>query len=64
MKRLIKLPKVIEKTARKRSAIYDGMNQGTFPKPVVLGAKSVAWVESEIDAWIEARIAERDQRAA
>ncbi len=32
-----------------------------FPKPVRTGKNSVAFVEAEIDAWIEARIAERDQ---
>ncbi len=32
-----------------------------FPKPVRMSANSVAFVESEIDAWIEARIAERDE---
>ena len=32
-----------------------------FPKPVRLGKNSVAFVEAEIDAWIESRIAERDE---
>ena len=32
-----------------------------FPKPVRIGKNSVAFVEAEIDAWIEARIAERDE---
>lgn len=43
-----------------RSAIYERMAQGDFPKPVKLGASS-AWVESEIDRWIAARISERDR---
>jgi prophage regulatory protein len=34
---------------------------GKFPKPVKGVAKASAWVESEIDALIAARIAERDQ---
>ena len=33
-----------------------------FPKPVRTGANSVAFVESEIEAWIQARIAERDEK--
>jgi len=28
----------------------------TFPRPVRLGARAVGWVESEIDAWLAARI--------
>ena len=31
-----------------------------FPKPVRLGKNSIAFVSTEIDAWIEARIADRD----
>ena len=33
---------------------------GLFPRRVKLGAGRVGWVEEEIDAWIESRIAERD----
>jgi prophage regulatory protein len=32
---------------------------GKFPAPVKLGPSRSAWVDAEIDAWIEARIAER-----
>jgi len=32
---------------------------GTFPQRVQVSAARVAWVESEIDQWIEARIASR-----
>lgn len=34
---------------------------GKFPKPVKIGASRNAWVESEIDAHIDARISERDR---
>jgi prophage regulatory protein len=44
-----------------RSAIYDAVRRGTFPQPVKLGARCVAWISSEIDAYIAARIAERGQ---
>ena len=42
------------------STIYDGIKAGTFPAPIQLGPKSVGWVESEINAWLAARIAARD----
>jgi prophage regulatory protein len=35
-----------------------------FPQPIQLGPNRVGWIESEVDAWIDARIAERDQRGA
>lgn len=48
------------RTGLSRSTIYAMMTQGTFPKPVRLGARAVGWPESEIAAWLEARKAERD----
>jgi prophage regulatory protein len=32
---------------------------GSFPKPVPLSSKRIAWIESEIDAWLAAKAAER-----
>ncbi|MDR3484633.1 MAG: AlpA family phage regulatory protein [Bradyrhizobium sp.] len=37
---------------------------GTFPKRVPIGAGRYAYVESEIDGYIEQKIAERDARNA
>jgi len=36
----------------KRSAIYQRMSEGRFPKSRSLGGKCTVWVEAEIDAWI------------
>ena len=33
---------------------------GNFPGRVQLGGNAVAWIESEIDAWLEERAADRD----
>jgi prophage regulatory protein len=60
---LWRLPRVIGKTGRSRSSIYDAIKAGTFPRPVALGGSSVAWVSTEVQAWISARIAERDAKA-
>ena len=37
--------------------------KGKFPKRVQLGPKSVGWVETEIDEWVERRAAERIEAA-
>lgn len=42
------------------STIYAKIKAGTFPKPVKQG-RSSAWLESEIDAYIEGLKAERDR---
>jgi prophage regulatory protein len=45
------------RTGLSRSSIYAAMAAGTFPKPIRLGALAVGWLESEIDAWLNERIA-------
>ncbi|MFI4957392.1 MAG: helix-turn-helix transcriptional regulator [Gammaproteobacteria bacterium] len=54
---LCRMPSVLKKTTLSKSEIYKRINEGTFPLPVRLGPCSVAWVESEIEAWIIAQIA-------
>lgn len=55
---LIRRKEVERRTALSRSRIYDLLKQDSFPKPVRLGAMSVAWVEAEIQDWIASRIAD------
>ncbi len=35
------------------------MNDGEFPKSISLGDRAVAWVESEVDDWMENILMER-----
>ncbi|MBM7038070.1 AlpA family transcriptional regulator [Vibrio ulleungensis] len=51
--RFLKLKEVIKKTALSRSAIYRKMDEGSFPKSVSLGDRAVAWIESEVEEWME-----------
>jgi prophage regulatory protein len=54
---------VKSKVGLETSQIYQLVAAGKFPAPVPIGARAVAWVEDEIDAWIDERIAERAKRA-
>jgi len=48
----------------KKGAILKRIAEGTFPAPVNLGYwNSQGWLASEVDAWVAARIAERDQQS-
>jgi prophage regulatory protein len=47
-----------------RTHLHELIRVGKFPKPVKIGLRRNAWVESEIDAWILQLIAERDGVAA
>ncbi|PKG49289.1 MULTISPECIES: helix-turn-helix transcriptional regulator [Halomonadaceae] len=67
MANLIKLKAVKEKTALSTSTIYRGIERGSFPKPIPLtpNGRAVAWLESEVDQWIEQRIeAARQEKGA
>jgi prophage regulatory protein len=37
---------------------------GLFPAPAKMGANTNAWLEAEIDAWLQDRVAERDAKRA
>jgi len=51
--RVLKRRAVEAKTGLTRSALYDLISKGLFPRPIRLGLRSVGWVEAEVDQWIE-----------
>ena len=51
--KLLRRKAVEEITGLSRSSIYAKMEKGTFPKPIKLGIKAVAWKHSDIQAWIQ-----------
>jgi prophage regulatory protein len=57
--RLIRLKEVMHCSGLARSTIYKYVAEGTFPKPVPLGERTVAWIEAEVQKWIEVRIGKR-----
>ena len=50
--RLLRLPEVMARVGLRRSAIYQRMSDGRFPRSRSLGPKCTVLVESEIDDWI------------
>jgi len=61
--RFLRLPEVIQISGYRRTTIYEMIKAGDFPAPVHLGPRAVAWVESEVEAWMQERIDARDQAA-
>ena len=69
-KRFIRLPEVLSRTGYGRTSIYRKMEDGSFPRSVKLGGpledpnafdcRAVAWIEDEVEQWIESIIEERD----
>ena len=56
--RLIRLPAVQERVGMGRTAVYELIKAGKFPRPVKVGAAS-AWIDVEITRWIEQLAASR-----
>jgi prophage regulatory protein len=63
-KRFIRRGVVERITGLPTSSLYLEISKGRFPKPIPIGERSVAWIEEEVIAWQESRIAQRDMEAA
>ena len=67
--RFIRLSEVMSRTGYGRTSIYRKMEDGSFPKSLKLGgppkdpnefdSRAIAWLEAEVDQWIESRIEDR-----
>ena len=67
--RFIRLSEVMSRTGYGRTSIYRKMEDGSFPKSLKLGgppkdpnvfdSRAIAWIENEVDQWIESRIEDR-----
>lgn len=53
--RLIRLDEVTRLTSLRRSAIFERIATGEFPKLVALSSRCVAWKLDEICRWIESQ---------
>lgn len=60
---LIRIRQVMAKTGISKSQVYRLSKLGQFPKPIKLTTQSVAWIEQEVERWIEQRISQRDSHA-
>ena len=69
--RFIRLNEVLSRTGFGRTSIYRKMEDGSFPSSVKLDgrppknpeafdSRAVAWIEDEVEQWIESRIDECD----
>ena len=60
---LLKKRFVLAMTGFSSAKLYRDIKNGLFPRPIKLGVGNragVAWLSSEVEAWIESRVRERD----
>lgn len=60
---LISSKEVCRRIPFSRAQINNMVRAGEFPRPVPIGPKRRAFIESEVEAWIAAKVAERDRHA-
>ncbi|MES2983964.1 MAG: AlpA family transcriptional regulator [Pseudomonadota bacterium] len=52
----LRLPEVMAQTGMSRSSLYSLIKQEAFPKQIKLSKRLVAWVKSDVEAWMKQRI--------
>ena len=62
-RRFLRLPEVQKTVPLSRSRIYELIAANRFPAPVKLSERASAWDLDEIEAWLNARVAERREVA-
>ena len=61
---VLRIFEVSDRTGLPRSSIYAKIQTGDFPRPIKLGARSVGWLESDVNQWVDDQISIsiRDQK--
>lgn len=56
---LMTVSEVSKFTTYSRTQLFKLRSEGSFPKPVTLGVKRIAFVREEVEQWYHDRLAER-----
>ena len=59
--KLLKLWEVAELLSVCKSQVYNLVKQGYLPKPIKIGKRGSAWLQSDIDSWFKSKIEQRDE---
>ena len=60
--RITRKPELLSRVALSDATIWRMERDGRFPKRIQLGGNSTGWIESEIDAWLDGRMADREEK--
>jgi prophage regulatory protein len=53
---LLRLKEVMARTGLSKTRLYGMIKAGTFPANIPIGPRTTAWIESEVQDWIELQI--------
>ena len=63
-RRFLRYKAVVERTGLCKRTIENFVRDGLFVEPVKIGFRAVGFVEEDVDAWVDARLAARDNALA
>ena len=63
IKKMYRLPEVMNMTGLSRSSIYLRVSTDEFPKPLKIGRRAIGWPEESIIAW-QAKMMEAQDESA
>ena len=52
---MVSMGELINRLGLSRSTIYKMVEDGTFPAPIKIGARRIAWKVASVDDWLEER---------
>lgn len=61
--KIIRKPALFSKIGLSDATIWRMEKKGDFPKRLRLGGNSCGWLETEVNQWIEGRLADRHAKA-
>jgi len=53
---ILRLAAVVKKTGLSRAMLYKLMKNGDFPLNIPISIRSVGWLDSEVEIWMENRL--------
>lgn len=56
---ILRAPQVAARIGVSRATVWRWIKAGEFPAAIPLGAQSVGWLDTEVDAWIQSRATAR-----
>lgn len=56
MSKILRLDGAKSASGLSRSTIYNMMKTGDFPQSILLGARAIGWLESDVQRWISLRV--------
>jgi len=62
MDRMMRVPEVVKVVGVSTATLRNMIRDGVFPAPIKISRQAIAWSESTISDWLQAKIDETEER--